>query len=76
MNLPFLVRLVPGQKARPRPRRTSVVGADAFVGLAAGEKTRDPGKTQRAERTKVDSAAPTRKGSHDEPWRRHGVDAQ
>ena len=43
---------------------------------AAGEKTRNPGKTQRAEQPKVDSAAPRRKGSHDEPWRRHGVDAQ
>lgn len=63
-----------GSSAAPEDLRR---GLGRLYWTAAGEKTRHPGKhSARAEQTKVDSAAPTRKGSHDEPWRRHGVDAQ
>ncbi len=38
MNLPFLVVLVPGPKARPRPRRASVSNEDAFIGRRPARK--------------------------------------
>ena len=57
VNLPFPVRLVPGPKARPRPRRASAVGSDAFLDRRLARKPATLAK-QRAEQTKVDSAAP------------------